>query len=106
TSNTALTLLLSLLLVFRFFLRQLRRGEVRQRIAPDVMIEPGQIVLHDGAYRLWFGDAVAEAFVDDHLDFDAAIFQSLAQLVSIGYGHASIEFAVLDQRWRLRGFDV
>src|SRR5713101_2389419 len=32
-----------LLLVLRFFLRQIRRGEIRQRIAPDVMIEPGQI---------------------------------------------------------------
>ena len=70
------------------------------------MIEPRQVVLHHGAHRFWFGDAVAEAFVDDHLDFHAAIFQTLPQLVSVGYGHAAIEFTVLDKRRRLRGFDV
>ena len=53
-----------LLLVLTFLLRDLWRGEVRQRIAPDEMIEPAQIVLHDGAHRLGFRDAVAKAFVD------------------------------------------
>jgi len=55
------------------------------------MIEPGQVVLHHGAHRFWFGDAVAEAFVNNHLDFDAAIFQALPQLVSVGDGPAAIQ---------------
>jgi len=39
-----------LLLVLRILLRHLGRGKVRQRVAPDVMIEPAKIVLHDGAH--------------------------------------------------------
>src|SRR5437879_1221952 len=95
-------LLNRLLLVLAFFLRQLWRGEIWQGIAPDVMIEPCEIVLHHRAHRFWFRDAVAIAFVNHHLDFHAAILQALSQFVSVGDGHAAIEFAVLNQRWRLR----
>lgn len=92
---------LRLLLILRVLLRQFRCGEIRQRIAPDEMIEPAKIVLHHGAHRLWFGDAVAKAFVNHHLDFDAAVFQTLTQLVSIRYRHTTIKLAMLDQRWRV-----
>src|SRR5215510_15956733 len=61
-------------------LRQIRLGEIRQRIAEDVVIEPIQIVPHHGAHRFRFGDAVAVAFVDDHLDLHAPVFQPLPQL--------------------------
>src|SRR6266403_89924 len=63
-------------------------------------------MLHHRAHRFWFGDAVPEAFVDDHLDFHAAILQTLSEFVSIRDWHAAIQLAVLNQRWRPRVFDI
>src|SRR5262245_55667608 len=60
--------------VFGFLLWQFRIGKIRQRIVPQVMIEPGEIVLHDGALRFRFGNRMAKALVNDHLDFDAFVF--------------------------------
>ena len=70
------------------------------------MIEPGQIMLHHGAHRFWLRNAVTEAFVDDHLNFHAAIFQALPQFVRVGDRHAAIELAMLNQCGRLRIFHI
>src|SRR5713226_10594050 len=53
-------------------------GEIRQRIVPEIMIEPGEVVLHDGAHRPGLGNRMAEAFVDDHLDADTFVLQCLS----------------------------
>src|SRR5437660_4762301 len=91
-----------LIAVFALLLWHRWVGEIRQRIAPEVMIEPGEVVLHDGAHRPGLGNRMAEAFVDDHLDADTFILQCLSQLVSIRDRHATIEFAMLDERRRAR----
>src|ERR1043166_5783932 len=61
------------LVVLRVFLGYLWCGEIRQWIAPDVMAEPGKIMLHHGALGFWFGDGMAETFVYDHRDGDATV---------------------------------
>ena len=81
-------------------------GEVRQRVLPQVVIEPLQVVPHHGAHGLRLVDAVAEALVDDHRHRHAAVFQPLPQLVRVGDRHAAVVLAVLDQRRRLRLHDV
>src|SRR6266516_6716751 len=81
-------------------------GEIRQRSVPKVMIEPGEVVLHDGAHRPGLGNRMAEAFVDDHLDAYAFVLQRLSQLIGVGDGHATIKFAMLNECRCARVLDV
>src|SRR6185436_7926146 len=60
--------------------RQRKRQEIRPRIAPDVVIEERQVVLHHRPLRAGLGDAMAEALVDDHVDRYAAILEPLPEL--------------------------
>ena len=70
------------------------------------MVEPTEVVIHHGAHRFGFGDRMAKAFIDDHLNAHALVFQRLPQLVSVGDGNAAIEFAMLNERRRTRVLDV
>src|SRR5206468_7937797 len=75
-----------------------RRAQVGQRVAPDEMVEPHQVVCHDSALRLWPGDGMAESLVYHHLDGHPPIFERLTKLVAVGDGYASVAVSVLDQR--------
>src|SRR5580704_5921950 len=93
---------IALLLSLRGCVRRLLRfwyfrvGKIRERVAPEVVVEPGEIVLHDGTLGARLGDAVAVALIHNHFNLDAAILQPLAQLVGVGDRHAFVIFAVLD----------
>src|SRR5690242_8228099 len=70
------------------------------------MVEPVKVVLHHRPLRFWFRDAVTKTLIDNHLNCDTLVFQSLSQLVRIGYRNASIEFTVLNQGGCARTLDV
>jgi hypothetical protein len=80
--------------------------EIGRRISPDVMVEPGKIVLHDRSHRLGLGDSMAVSFVNDHLHLHSLVFQRLPQLVGVGYRNAAIQLAMLDQGRRPSVLDV
>src|SRR6185503_5663898 len=77
-----------------------------QGLAPDVVREPVEVVLQDGAVGLRLGDAVAVAGVDDHGGGHALVAQSAVELVRVGDRNPPVVLAVLDQRRRLRLLDI
>src|SRR5436190_16017045 len=54
-----------------------------QRLPPDVMREPVEVVLQDGAVALRLGDAVAVTRVDDHGGGHALVAQAAEELVGV-----------------------
>ncbi len=70
------------------------------------MIEPGEVVLHDGALRFGLGNSMTEAFVDNHLHLNTLVFERLSKFVRIGDWNAAIEFAMLNQGRSTRVLNV
>src|SRR2546426_9329147 len=77
------------------FLRRFGVGEIGQWVAPEVMVEPGEVVLHNRAHCFGLGDSVWKTFVDDHLHLYAAVFQPLTKLVGVGNRDAAVKLAVV-----------
>src|SRR5215471_3351441 len=53
-----------------------QRRVCREGIAPDVVIEPVEVGLHDGTVRFGLGDGVTEAGVGDEARFDVLVLEA------------------------------
>src|SRR5579883_1884588 len=85
---------------------RLGRPGLRHFLSPDVFAEPLVVVLHYRALLLGLVDRVSEAFVEDQLHGNAAVFQCLVKLERIGRGDALVLVAVLDQGRRPGAVDI
>src|SRR5260370_39830841 len=77
------------------------RRRLLRLFSPDVLCEPLVVVFHHRALLLGLVDGMAEAFIEDQLHRNAAIFQSLIKLERVGWRNALILIAMLDERGRL-----
>ena len=68
----------------------------RDRLVPDVVGEPVEVVLEDGAVRLRLRDPVPEAGIDDHAGGHVLVAQPAVQLVAVRDRHPLVRLAVLD----------
>src|SRR5262249_55610970 len=85
------------------------RLESRRLRVEQVLVEPLQIVLHRRAMALGFRRTMSDtskALIHDELRRDVIVLQALIELVRIRQRHALVRRAMLDERRRLRLFDV
>ena len=74
--------------LLRRWLNELAGAENRRvlgkRFAPDVVAEPVEIRLHDGAVGFRLGDRVAETLIEDQARRDVLVLQAAIELESVG----------------------
>src|SRR5579883_456737 len=82
-------------------------GRLLLRIfAPDVLSEPVVVVLHYSPLLFRLVNGMAESLVKDQFYRDSTVLQGLIKLERIGWRHAFVLIAVLDQRGSFGVVDV
>src|SRR5262252_861553 len=81
-------------------------GVLREGVAPQEMVEPVEVGLHDRAVRFGLGDGVAESGVADETRLHVLVLQATVEFETVGRWNALVGAAGLNERRRFGFLDV